>query len=137
MQMMAFRHGFLVSVLYLIFLLDIHSAALKFVPVFYKSTHLPTVQFSWHGPGSTGYTKQGHFSAQTWILEHWSFDICIWPNCCVPRDSHSLSETNYLALATMDAVWSSFHRCKQRRKRSRYYKIPLLTTATPSQHKGY
>ena len=54
MQMMAYRHGFLVSLLYLIFLLDIHSAALNFVPVFYKSTHLPTIQFSWHGLGSSG-----------------------------------------------------------------------------------
>ena len=44
--------------------------ALKFVPVFYKSTHLPTVQFSWHGPGSSGYMKQGYFSVQTWIFEH-------------------------------------------------------------------
>ena len=51
-SMMAFRHGFLVSVLCLIFLLNIHSTALKFVPVFYKSMHLPTVQFSWHGLGS-------------------------------------------------------------------------------------
>jgi len=32
MQMMAYSHGFLVSVLYLVFLLDIHSAVLKFVP---------------------------------------------------------------------------------------------------------
>ena len=124
--MMAYRHGFLVSVFYLIFLLDIHSAALKFAPVFYKSTHLPIIQFSWHGPGSSGYTKQGYFSAQTWIFEHWSFDICIWLNCCVPRDSRSLSETNYLALATMDSVWSSFHRCGQRRKRPRYYKMPVV-----------
>ena len=123
--MMAYRHGFLVSVLYLIFLLDIHSAALKFVPLFYKSTHLPTIQFSWHGLGSSGYTKQEYFSARTWIFEHWSFDICIWLNCCVPRDSRSLSATNYLALATMDSVWSSSHRCKQRRKGPRYYKMPV------------
>ena len=104
MLMMAYRHGFLVSVLYLIFLLDIHSVALNSVPVFYKSTYLPTIQFSWHGLGSSGYIKQRHFSARTWIFEHWSFDICIWLNCCVPRDSRSLSQTNYLALATMDST---------------------------------
>ena len=122
---MAYRHGFLVAVLYLIFLLDIHSGALNSVPVFYKSTNLPTIQFSWHGLGSSGYMKQGHFSARTWIFEHWSFDIYIWLNCCVPRDSRSLSETNYLALATMDSVWSSSHHYKQRRMRSRYYKMAL------------
>ena len=57
-SMMAFRHGFLVSVLCLIFLLNIHFTALKFVPVFYKSMHLPKVQFSWHGLDSSGYTKE-------------------------------------------------------------------------------
>ena len=115
--MMAYRHGFLVSVLCLIFLLNIHSTALKFVPVFYKSMHLPIIQFSWHGLGSSDYTKQEYFSARAWIYEHWSFDIWIWLNCGVPRDSRSWSGTNCLALATMDSIWSSSHRCKQRHKR--------------------
>ena len=109
----------------LIFLLNIHSTALKFVPVFYKSMHLPIVQFSWHGLGSSDYTKQGYFSARAWVYEHWSFDIWIWLNCGVPRDSRLWSGTNCLALATMDSIWSSSHRCKQRHKRPRYYKTPV------------
>ena len=136
-SMMAFRHGFLVSVLCLIFLLNIHSTALKFVPVFYKSMHLPIVQFSWHGLGSSDYTKQGYFSARAWVYEHWSFDIWIWLNCGVPRDSRLWSGTNCLALATMDSIWSSSHRCKERHKRRRYYKTPVLITATPLRRKGY
>ena len=132
-SMMAFRHGFLVSVLCLIFLLNIHSTALEFVPVFYKSMHLPIV----HGLGSSDYTKQGYFSARAWIYEHWSFDIWIWLNCGVPRDSRLWSGTNCLALATMDSIWSSSHRCKQRHKRPRYYKTPVLITATPLRRKGY
>ena len=122
---MAYRHGFLVSMLCLIFLLNIHSIVLKLVPVFYNSMHLPTVQFSWHGLGSSGYTKQGYFSARTWIFEHWSFDIYIWQNCSVPRDSRSWSGTNCLALSTMDSIWFSSHRCKQRHKHPRYYKTPV------------
>ena len=109
----------------LIFLLNIHSIVLKLVPVFYNSMHLPTVQFSWHGLGSSGYTKQGYFSARTWIFEHWSFDIYIWQNCSVPRDSRSWSGTNCLALSTMDSIWFSSHRCKQRHKHPRYYKTPV------------
>ena len=96
-SMMAYRHGFLVSVLCLIFLLNIHSTALKFVPVFYKSMHLPIVQFSWHGLGSSDYTKQGYFSARAWVYEHWSFDIWIWLNCGVPRDSRLWSGTNLVS----------------------------------------
>ena len=34
-------------------------------------------------------------------------------------------EKNCLALATMDSIWSSSHRCKQRHKRPRYYKTPV------------
>ena len=87
--------------------------------------HLPTVQFFWHGLSSSGYTKQGYFSAQTWIFEHWSFDIYIWLNCGVPRDSRSWSGTNCLALSTMDSIWFSSHQCKQRHKHPRYYKTPV------------
>lgn len=37
----------------------------------------------------------------------------------------SWSGSNCLALATMDSIWSSSHRCKQRHKRPRYYKTPV------------
>ena len=132
----------------LIFLLNIHFTALKFVPVFYKSMHLPIVQFSWHGLGSSDYTKQGYFSARAWVYEHWSFDIWIWLNCGVPRDSRSWSGTNCLSLTTMDSIWSSSHRYKLRHKRPRYYKTPvayysnfiaiqrLVQTATSSTQKS-
>ena len=122
-SMMAFRHGFF---------------SLRVMSYFpFNSMHLPIVQFSWHGLGSSDYTKQGYFSARAWVYEHWSFDIWIWLNCGVPRDSRLWSGTNCLALATMDSIWSSSHRCKERHKRRRYYKTPVLITATPLRRKGY
>ena len=137
---MAYRHEFLVSMLCLIFLLNIHSTVLKLVPVFYNSMHLPTVQFSWHDLGSSGYTKQGYFSARTWIFEHWSFDIYIWQNCSVPRDSRSCVH-GLEQIVSPSLQWilygSALIDVNKGTSISDITKRQLLITATPLQHKGY